>query len=236
MHPLKHFCLLASGYNPKHAPRSIDRRIGHRHAVPALTVSGQCPVRAADIEHSVSRNQRGSVSIRAETEVDEVENRWGSGDLLESRCVLRNRGLQIGGFNRHGMDRLRPQRGMLQQAFAQVSKVPIRISFRGYSFIDLIYMRTSPWNVLGCQRPQHDPGSVTHADSHGKTVTGSNRGPSISADHSRSYSRHQIGIIKHFALHRNLPYYATPALSAGLARNAEILLIRSRRVMPASGG
>jgi hypothetical protein len=116
-------------------------------------------------EHRVSWYERGGVSILAETEMNEIEDRGRSSDLLEFHDILGGRGFQVfSGFNGHGMDLLRPQRNMQQQTFADVSEIAIWMPVRGHSLIDLKEVHTGPWDVFVCERAQHDPRSVTAAD------------------------------------------------------------------------
>src|SRR5258708_8692373 len=66
------------------------------------------------------------------------------------------------------MELFRTQRGMLEQAFTHVGKVPNRMAGGRHTPSNLIYVHTLPGYVFGCQSPQHDPRSVTSADSPGK--------------------------------------------------------------------
>src|SRR5436309_6561775 len=99
------------------------------------------------------------------------------------------------------MDLFRAQWGMLQQAFAQVREVSVRVSFGGHTLVDLTYMNTGPRDIFTRQRPQHDPRSVTATDSQGEAATGSDCRTSIRGDYRGSRPRDGIGIIKHFELH-----------------------------------
>ena len=47
------------------------------------------------------------------------------------------------------MDLLPAQRGILKQAFAQVGKVPIRVSGGGRTLIGLTYMHIPPGDIFG---------------------------------------------------------------------------------------
>src|SRR5262249_21460106 len=106
--------------------------------------------------------------------------------------------------------------------------------------------------VFGCQRPQHDPRSVTAADCECEATTVSDRRTSIRSDCRGSRSRDGVSIVKHFKLHevfskreqsdalhigcedQSQSSYTRPTLSASLGGNAEIFLVRGARVMPAS--
>jgi hypothetical protein len=72
---------------------------------------------------------------------------------------------------------------------------------RGHTLIDLKDVHTRPRNVFRCQRSQHNPWSVTTADSQGKAATGSDHRTCIGGDRHRPGSRDRIGVIKHFELH-----------------------------------
>src|SRR5690349_1011917 len=104
------------------------------------------------------------MAVGTETEVDEVEERWRSCDVLESQGVLPGCSLQVGRVDRHGMDLLRAQRDILKKAFAQVGEISVRMSIRGHTLVDLTYMHTRPGDIFPCQHSQHDPRSVTYAN------------------------------------------------------------------------
>src|SRR5262245_48657173 len=138
------------------------------------------------------------------------------------------------------MDLFRTQRGMLNQAFAQVREVSVRVSVGSHTLVDLTDMHISPRDIFHCQHPQHNPWCVTATDSQDKAATGSYRRTSIAGDCSRSRPCDGISIIKHLKIHRlspngislttgrvgcgdlPKPSYTRPALSAGLGDNAEI--------------
>jgi hypothetical protein len=63
-------------------------------------------------------------------------------------------------------------------------------------------VHTCPRDLYPCQRPKHNPGSMTSADSQGKASTGSDGCTSIRGYNPRSRSRYGIGIIKNIELHR----------------------------------
>jgi hypothetical protein len=69
--------------------------------------------------------------------MNQIEHRRRSGDRLKIPGVRGRRRLQVGSFHRHRVDLLRAQRNVLKKAFAQVGKVPIRISGRSDSLVDL---------------------------------------------------------------------------------------------------
>ena len=55
--------------------------IGQRHPPPFLIRLRQRNVRVGDVEHRVAGHQRGGVAVRAEAQVNEVEDGRGAGDL-----------------------------------------------------------------------------------------------------------------------------------------------------------
>ena len=103
-----------------------------------------------------------------------------------------------------------------------MGKIPVRISGRGHSLVDLKYMHTLPRNIFGCQRPQHDPRSVTAADGHRKAAARGDRRASIRGDDRRTGSRDGIGLIKYFELHRHLERIRT-SIFMGLSPTMELV-------------
>jgi hypothetical protein len=90
---------------------------------------------------------------------------------------------------------------MLKQAFSKVGEVSTRISGWSHALVDLKYMHAGPRDIVFSQRTQHDPGSVSAADSEGKASTRRDRSTSICGNHRRSCPRDGIGILKHFEVH-----------------------------------
>jgi hypothetical protein len=90
---------------------------------------------------------------------------------------------------------------MLKQALAQVREVSIWVSVGGRSLVDLIHMHAIPGDLLVCERPQHNPGSVTATDSEKEVATGSDGRTCIRGDCGRCGSGDGIGIIKDFKRH-----------------------------------
>src|SRR5262245_50999004 len=99
------------------------------------------------------------------------------------------------------MDLFRMQRGMLNQAFAQVREVSVRVSVGSHTLVDLTDMHTSPRDIFPCQRPQHNPWCVTATDSQDKAATRSYRRTSIAGDCGRRRPCDGISIIKYFKIH-----------------------------------
>ena len=69
----------------------LMRRIGQRHSPAALVDAGHRDVCVRDFEHRISRHQRCGVAVRAEAEVDQIQHRRRSGDLLKNRGILARR-------------------------------------------------------------------------------------------------------------------------------------------------
>src|SRR6267154_6538772 len=78
----EHSCLFASGHKPQYEPRAVDNRIRQRHALPSLVDSGKCNVRIFDIANRISGNQRGSVAIGSESQVNKIKHWRRTGDRL----------------------------------------------------------------------------------------------------------------------------------------------------------
>src|SRR5260221_2090037 len=161
----QHFCLLTSGHNPKCLAGTIDRRIRQSHSTPALVDSGERHVFIGDVEYGISRHERGSVAIRAQTEVHEIQHRRCPCHPLKGERVLSSRCLQVSRFYRHAMNLLRPQRRMLKQTLSQVSKVLIRVSGGSHALVAQKYTPPPQGQISPSEPPQKDPGGVTATDS-----------------------------------------------------------------------
>src|SRR5258706_3403397 len=89
----QHFCLLTSGHNPKYLAGTIYRRIRQSHSAPALVDSGDRYVFVGDVEYGILGYERGSVTVRAQTEVHKIEHRRGSRHPPEGERGLSRRDL-----------------------------------------------------------------------------------------------------------------------------------------------
>ena len=120
--------------------------------------------RSATSKRGVVRNERSSVAIRSKAQVNEVKNRRCPGDSIESASVTPGRGLQIGFLHRHREDLLGPNRGVREQAFAEVGEVAVRVALRCDPLIHLSDEDPRPRNLLAGQVAEHLPGSCSPAD------------------------------------------------------------------------
>src|SRR5207253_8002850 len=87
--------LVIPGDQPEDAPGTIDDWIGQRHPTPALVNSRQRDIGVVDIKDRISGYQRGGVAVRPEAQMNEVEDRWGAGDLQESTGIALGCGFQV---------------------------------------------------------------------------------------------------------------------------------------------
>ena len=78
--------------------------VGQCHAAPPLVGPGQRDVCVGNVEDRISGHKRRRVAVRPQSQVDEVEHRWRTGEILESPGVAVGSGLQVGCFHRHGME------------------------------------------------------------------------------------------------------------------------------------
>ena len=98
------------------------------------------------------------------------------------------------------MNLLGSQRRLLQQTFAQVRQVPVRVSRRGHPFVHLDDMHVFPGQVLGGQGAQHLPGRATSAHGHDETAARGHGRTGIGRDDFRRLGGDRVGIGKHFYL------------------------------------
>src|SRR5205807_6340747 len=92
----KRSSLIMPIHQPEDMPGTIDYCIGQRHPPPALVNSGQSDICVADVKDRISGYQGSGVAVRPQAQVNEVEDRWGAGDLQESSGMGLGCGFQVG--------------------------------------------------------------------------------------------------------------------------------------------
>ena len=105
----------------------IEHRIRQCHAPATLVRAGKCYCSIMDLQHGIIGHERGGVPIGAKTEVDQIEHHGRACDLVQRLCIGGSGGLKVGLLHRHGVDLVGTQRCMRQEAFAQLSQVPVGI-------------------------------------------------------------------------------------------------------------
>ena len=154
-----------AGDEPKDATRTIEDRVGERHAAAAHVNAGEGDVFVCDFEDRVARDQRGGVTVGAEAEVDEVEHGWRAGDCFQSMGVLSGCGGEVSRFDRHGADEVAREGRERAQAFAEVGQVAIGVAGGGDAFVDLKDADGVPGDIVRCERAEHLPWRMATADS-----------------------------------------------------------------------
>jgi hypothetical protein len=76
---------------------------------------------------------------------------------------------------------------MVQKTFAQMGKIPVRISRGCDALIDLDYMDSPPRHVGGCQIAQHDPWSAATTHCNNKSSARVYRQPRFFGDDRRRF-------------------------------------------------
>ena len=144
--------------------------------------------------------------------MDEVEDRRRAGNLLKREGVARGRGLQVEVFHGHAMDLSMAQRGMLQQAFAHVREVSIRVSHGGHTLVYLDHVDALPWDFFAGQGTEHEPRSMAATNGHDEAAARGCGRPSLCGDDRRCPSSDRIGIGQNFNLHERAsnPDWAAP--------------------------
>ena len=90
---------------------------------------------------------------------------------------------------------------MLEQAFAQMPEVPVRIGRRRYPLVDLNDMYFLPGQLLIGQDAQHHPGGVAATHRHDEASARKNRRARIRGDDCRPAAGHRLVIALDFDLH-----------------------------------
>src|SRR5947207_11002910 len=136
--------------------------------------------------------------------MDEVEDWRRAGNLLQRKGVTPSRRFQVGRFHRHGVKLSVGQRDVLQQAFTNMSEVPIRVSREGHPLIYLDDMDALPGDILGGQGTEHEPRSVTAADGHDEAAARRHGRPGLYGDDRRASPGDRVGIGKNFNFHKSV--------------------------------
>src|SRR5262245_28002964 len=103
------------------------------------------------------------------------------------------------------MDLLGSERCMPKQAFAQMSKVSIRVSRRCDALVNLHHVYAFPGHLFVCQSTQHLPRRVATTDRHDETAARRDSRSSLRSDDLGSLTRHRISIGKYLNLHGSAP-------------------------------
>ena len=98
---------------------------------------------------------------------------------------------------------------MLQQAFAQVGQISIRVSRGSHALVHLDQMDALSREVFARQGTQHEPGSVAAADGHEESAPRGRGRPSLGGNEGGSLAGDGIGIDKDFDFHEDVsqPHY-----------------------------
>src|SRR5258706_16445769 len=147
---MEHRYLLGACNNPQHLPGTVDDGIGQCHALPALIRPSDRDVGIGDVQHWIAGDQRSSMTVWSQAEVDEIEYRLRSGELPQSFRVLRGRSLQIGKLPWHGANLFRGQRRVIEKALAQMREIPVGMPGGSNPLVDLNDMNCGPRHVRGC--------------------------------------------------------------------------------------
>ena len=139
--------LSAPVIEPEHAPRAIDRGIGQRHPAPSLIQPGDGDVGVDDVEHWIARNERRGVSVGAQAEVDEIQNRRRPRNPCERPRVNGGGAIQVCRFDRHRVDLRQAPPVIARAATLHVRQVAIRIPVRGDPFVYLEDVDPGPRHI-----------------------------------------------------------------------------------------
>src|SRR5258708_1341080 len=91
---------------------------------------------------------------------------------------------------------------MIEQAFADVCEVPVRVSRGRYTLIHLHDMHGRPrHNSRGCQPAQHQPRGMATAHTHDKKTAGADGLPCLLGNDGCGPLSDRSGISKHFDVH-----------------------------------
>jgi hypothetical protein len=93
------------------------------------------------------------------------------------------------------------ERRMVQKTFAQMGKIPVRISRGCDALIDLDYMDSPPRHVGGCQIAQHDPWSAATTHCNNKSSARVYRQPRFFGDDRRRFLGDRLGRVQYFNVH-----------------------------------
>ncbi len=120
----------------------------------ALVLARDGDVSIHDVEHRVAGNEGGRVSVRTESEMDEVER------FREDRGIVGRRRIEVVGLDGHGSD-VGAASG--REAGAEVGQVSIRVAVGSDALVDLVDRHLLPRHLPGEVR-EHRPGRASTAD------------------------------------------------------------------------
>ncbi len=200
-----HGLLLAAGGQPQDAPRTVQQRVGQRHAAVSLVRRGQRDIGVDDMKHRIARHQRCRVAIGAEAQVHQVDERGRCGHAIQRRGITLRGSIEVVGFDRHRMQVLRGQRCMCEQALADVREVARGITGRRDPFVDLEQVRVRPGHVFLRQFAQHLPRRAPAADGEREAAARLHRGACFAGNEGRCPAGHRSLVGQRLDLHRHAP-------------------------------
>jgi hypothetical protein len=214
----EHSSLLTAGHQPKDAPGPVDDWKGQGHPASALVGAGHRDVCVGDIEDRIPRHQRCGVAVCSEAEMNEIKHRRQACHVLQCRRVLLSRAIEVGCFDRHCMDVVGEQWCMSEQAFAEMSKVSVRIACRCRPLVHLNDMYILPGELFVGQCAQHQPRRAVAADRHDEASSRRNSRASVDGDDRCRPAGDQIVVEMDFNLHAMTSSWDTP-IGAAMGRH-----------------
>src|SRR5262245_11161771 len=139
--------------------------------------------------------------VGSDAQVDQVEFRRGSGDLLESLCVGGCRSFQVRRFHRHLVNLPGRNRCVIKKTFAQMGKIPVGISWRCHALVDLDNMDSLPRNSGFGQFAQHEPRCTAAAHCDNKSPVAVHCQPGVFSDDCGRSLGHRLSGVHYFNLH-----------------------------------
>ena len=146
--------------------------------------------------------------------MNEIEHRRRACHVPQRQGVLLGRAIEIRCFDRHRVDVIGEQRRMIEQAFAQMREVSVRIACRRYPLVHLNDMHLLPGELLVGQCAQHQPRRAAAADRHDEAPARSNGRARVGGDDRRRLAGDHIVIGMDFDLHATTSGSDRPAAAS----------------------
>src|SRR6266568_2042265 len=112
------------------------------------------------------------------------------------------------------MDLFRWNRRVIEQTLSKMGEISIRVPQWRNAFVHLHNVNARPRELFICQGAQHDPGSMTAADSHHEAPPRRDCGAGLCSNGLRGRLRSGHIISEHFNLHREFSASELPVPQA----------------------
>ena len=163
--------------------------------------AGRCDIDIMDVERRIIGHQRGSVSVRSQPQVDEIDDGRGSGKAVEGGRITCTGPGQVLVLHWHGIDLPGWYGCGVQQACMHVSQIAVLVTRGRDPLVDLDDVNLVPGDLLFGQLGQHGPGGAAATQGKDKAPPGGHRLPGAIGHELCRCDGYTVGIRQNFNLH-----------------------------------